>query len=188
MLGRWCLGRKQLGVRTYVHTYIHACMHAYWHTYDLVEQVVSGEEADRRMREYSDKRHTYMLKLNNEEFIDSTRKANLARYVHMCLYTRISVCICWYTRSKPHGAYLCKSYAMRIHMHFSKSTTLEYIMFTRRIYCMENVWEGFMRYIYIYIYIYIHAYIHTHTYSRMYIYVYIYIYIYNTHTRTKYLT
>ena len=40
---------------------------------EYIGEVISGEEVSRRMEEYAGKRHTYMLKLNQEEFIDSTR-------------------------------------------------------------------------------------------------------------------
>eukprot|EP00960_Hanusia_phi_P058312 763849-Hanusia_phi.AAC.4 len=40
---------------------------------EYIGEVISGEEVARRMVEYAGKRHTYMLKLNQEEFIDSTR-------------------------------------------------------------------------------------------------------------------
>ncbi|EKX45346.1 hypothetical protein GUITHDRAFT_61291, partial [Guillardia theta CCMP2712] len=51
---------------------------------EYIGEVISGEEVSRRMEEYAGKRHTYMLKLNQEEFIDSTRKANLARFINHC--------------------------------------------------------------------------------------------------------
>jgi hypothetical protein len=40
---------------------------------EYVGEVITGEEVDMRMTEYKGKRHTYLLKLNTDEFIDSTR-------------------------------------------------------------------------------------------------------------------
>lgn len=40
---------------------------------EYVGEVISGEEVDMRSKEYMGKRHTYLLKLNHDEFIDSTR-------------------------------------------------------------------------------------------------------------------
>jgi hypothetical protein len=40
---------------------------------EYIGEVITGDEVDMRMEEYEGKRHTYLLKLNHEEFIDSTR-------------------------------------------------------------------------------------------------------------------
>lgn len=40
---------------------------------EYIGEVISGEEVDMRSKEYMGKRHTYLLKLNHDEFIDSTR-------------------------------------------------------------------------------------------------------------------
>jgi hypothetical protein len=40
---------------------------------EYIGEVITGDEVDMRMKEYKGKRHTYLLKLNHEEFIDSTR-------------------------------------------------------------------------------------------------------------------
>ena len=51
---------------------------------EYIGEVITGDEVDKRMEEYKGKRHTYLLKLNHEEFIDSTRKSNLARFINHC--------------------------------------------------------------------------------------------------------
>ena len=49
-------------------------------------EVISGDEVDLRMSEYAGKRHTYLLKLNNEEFIDSTRYHVSSHLVRLPMY------------------------------------------------------------------------------------------------------
>ena len=44
---------------------------------EYIGEVITGDEVDLRMEEYEGKRHTYLLKLNHEEFIDSTRCLHL---------------------------------------------------------------------------------------------------------------
>ncbi|KAJ1485155.1 hypothetical protein T484DRAFT_1893097 [Baffinella frigidus] len=51
---------------------------------EYVGQVVDVQEVNNRMVEYGGKRHTYMLKLNAEEYIDSTRQGCLARFINHC--------------------------------------------------------------------------------------------------------
>jgi hypothetical protein len=51
---------------------------------EYVGEVVSGLEARRRMAYYAEKRHTYMLKLNTDDYIDSSRKGNLSRFINHC--------------------------------------------------------------------------------------------------------
>ena len=46
--------------------------------------MIDTKEVVRREAMYAGKRHTYMLKLNADEYVDSTRMGCLARFINHC--------------------------------------------------------------------------------------------------------
>ena len=98
---------------------------------EYIGEVITGQEVDLRMEEYEGKRHTYLLKLNHDEFIDSSR----------CLIACVCgvSCACIYAR-------------MRVHMH-------AYLLTCIHTYRHTNMHTYIHTYLHTHKYIYMHSHI-----------------------------